>query len=131
MDEDPEIPKYLYRGEEKIKNKKSLLHELQHLIQEKEGFARGGSFKDPNYRNLAGEVEARTVARRTILNNEEKAKIAPFEPNSTFGYDVAPKNQIVRFGDTGNSAEFNPNSKLYDELTNPRQTLIYREVFNR
>lgn len=53
----------------------TILHEVQHIIQDKEGFSYGGSpsmFKDEGeqkayemYRRLAGEVEARNVQARS------------------------------------------------------------------
>ena len=52
--------------------KKSLLHELQHLIQEKEGFALGGNEAHPRYGHLAGEVEARLAEQRYDLSEIDK-----------------------------------------------------------
>jgi Large polyvalent protein associated domain 23 len=62
-------------GEDAMHNPELALHETQHAIQDIEGFAKGGvpkatptleqakaAFK--NYKNLAGEVEARTVEHR-------------------------------------------------------------------
>ena len=51
-----------------------LLHEVQHLIQEEEDFARGGSSKDRRYHRLAGEVEARNICIRHFLTPEERLK---------------------------------------------------------
>jgi hypothetical protein len=77
------------------------LHELQHHIQEREGFARGGmpthapgqSIEDyyNNYRRLAGEAEARLVQSRRSLTAEERRMLYPW-----LGYDVPPEQQIVR-----------------------------------
>ena len=51
-----------------------LLHEVQHLIQEEEDFARGGdtSMGRRRYMRLAGEVEARNVCNRHFLTNEKR-----------------------------------------------------------
>lgn len=71
-----------------------LLHEVQHLIQAEEDFARGG---DPSkgmkrYMKLAGEVEARNVCARHLLSPEErKAKLR------TETQDVPDKDQIIIF----------------------------------
>jgi len=71
-----------------------LLHEVQHLIQAEEDFARGG---DPSkgmkrYMKLAGEVEARNVCARHLLSLEErKAKLR------TETQDVPDKDQIIIF----------------------------------
>ncbi len=68
----------------------SLLHEIQHSVQEMEGFARGGSsddfdsnigrFYDPEttlstkeqYLRLAGEIEARNTETRADLNADQR-----------------------------------------------------------
>ncbi|MCQ2215344.1 MAG: hypothetical protein MJZ31_05440 [Bacteroidales bacterium] len=50
-----------------------LLHEIQHLIQSIEGFARGGSCaQGKRYHILAGEVEARNICHRHNLTSEER-----------------------------------------------------------
>jgi hypothetical protein len=75
-----------------------LLHELQHGVQSRENFARGGSFnqlKDADgfdlYRRTAGEVEARNVQTRRDFTKEERRRIAPWETE-----DVPREHQIVR-----------------------------------
>ncbi len=80
------------------------LHELQHAIQEREGFARGGNMndfqtsKDPfeDYRRVAGEVESRTVERRADLNPQQRRDNYPFDSRD-YGYDVAPEHQNIQF----------------------------------
>lgn len=57
-----------------------LLHEVQHAIQRKEGFAYGGSPKDlgyDQYRRIAGEVEARNVEARSGFNELYRREIPP------------------------------------------------------
>ncbi|MCQ2383252.1 MAG: hypothetical protein MJZ96_00020 [Paludibacteraceae bacterium] len=49
-----------------------LLHEVQHLIQEEENFARGGDVRDIRYHRLAGEVEARNICIRHSLSPEQR-----------------------------------------------------------
>lgn len=51
-----------------------LLHEVQHLIQHVEGFAKGGDTSHGRtcYLRLAGEVEARNVTKRHSLSTEER-----------------------------------------------------------
>lgn len=53
-----------------------LLHEVQHLIQHLEGFAKGGGFEfgRNTYLRLAGEVESRNVVIRHELTKEERRK---------------------------------------------------------
>jgi Large polyvalent protein associated domain 23 len=50
----------------------AVLHELQHAIQETEGFAVGANHKDLNYDFYAGEVEAKNVQSR--LKHQRSAK---------------------------------------------------------
>lgn len=56
----------------------TLLHELQHAVQEREGFAQGTSGADPNYRRSAGEVEARNVQRRADSGDFERRLHPPW-----------------------------------------------------
>ena len=76
--------------------KKSLLHELQHLIQEKEGFALGGNEAHPRYGHLAGEVEARLAEKRYDLSEIDKKNINPLTQ-----FDVAPEKQVIEFNNNG------------------------------
>ncbi len=72
-----------------------LLHEIQHLIQEREGFATGSNDEvsgfDAYYRS-AGEVEARNVQKRADFTDIERAEIPHWETE-----DVARSDQIVHF----------------------------------
>lgn len=91
--------------------KSVILHEIQHNIQTKEGFANGGnpSMFDPReslseslspnrldpfqkYRNLAGEVEARDVQARVNLNSKQRRQVLPYSSEN-----IPLKDQIVRF----------------------------------
>lgn len=72
-----------------------LLHELQHLIQEIEGFAKGGDPKTlgrRKYMRLAGEVEARNIFLRHYLTPEERRRKL-----RTATQDVPDNKQIVIF----------------------------------
>lgn len=69
------------------------LHELQHAIQHKEGFAKGGSLSDmpslADYRNLAGEAEARATQARMGMDAAQRRATFPYD-----SYDV-PINQLI------------------------------------
>ena len=72
----------------------TLLHELQHAIQQREGFAKGGNAEqfggDVNsYRRLAGEAESRAVESRMNLNAKQRRELFPLD-----SYDV-PVNQLI------------------------------------
>lgn len=69
-----------------------LLHEVQHLIQEIEGFARGGSSTFSGYLRLAGEVEARNICHRHTLSQEERRYSLRTETQ-----DVPDEAQIIHF----------------------------------
>jgi hypothetical protein len=78
------------------------LHETQHRIQDLEGFARGGYADpgyrglidafDPNYRNMAGEAEARAVQRRLNYTPTQRRAIIPLDD-----FDVPIDELITRF----------------------------------
>ncbi len=111
-------------GATKGAERKSItLHELQHAIQQREGFARGGSPEamrsflapDPSlqsaysqaelndaYRRLAGEAEARLTQSRMPMTMDERLATPPWTM-----YDVPEAQQIVRFGD-GPAMAINP-----------------------
>lgn len=67
--------------------KKTIMHEVQHVLQEQENFARGGNpnqFQEgegvsayEQYRKLAGEIEARNTADRYGLTSDQRQEIAP------------------------------------------------------
>lgn len=72
-----------------------LLHEIQHLIQEIEGFAKGGDPKAigrRRYHCLAGEVEARNICHRHLLTEEERRRLLRTETQ-----DVPDSKQIISF----------------------------------
>ena len=73
-------------GLSNLGDKSTLMHEVQHAIQEIEDFARGSGAKDESYRLSHGEAEARNVQNR--LNLDGKA-----HPHETF--DVNPNETIV------------------------------------
>lgn len=77
-----------------------MVHEIQHAIQEWEGFAKGGnkSLKDADgnelgydrYYRLAGEVEARNVQNRMHWSEDAKSRYL-----ATKTEDVARKDQLI------------------------------------
>ena len=57
--------------------KETLVHELQHAVQKREGFASGTNTRDANYDRNAGEIEARDAARRANMTAEERKNTRP------------------------------------------------------
>ena len=79
---------------------KTLIHEIQHAIQHREGFAKGGNMRMrfgeseerlgyDGYRKLAGEVEARNVSERMGKSIDERRASLRTETQ-----DVADEDQI-------------------------------------
>lgn len=76
----------------------AMLHELQHAIQLREGFAVGGSAQSgvealqsdgsSDYRRLAGEVEARNVQTRQRMTPAQRALAGPDLTSDTRAADV-------------------------------------------
>lgn len=76
---------------DKQKSMEALLHEVEHAVQAREGFTPGGSIRGmsmKDYRNLAGEIEARDVSARMNLTPEQRLATPP---------DLRP-DAIVRYG---------------------------------
>lgn len=71
-----------------------LLHEVQHLIQEEENFARGGNSSRGimRYLRLAGEVESRNICIRHPLSQEQRRSSL-----RTDTQDVPDEQQIIEF----------------------------------
>ena len=66
-------------------DKSTLMHEVQHAIQEIENFARGSGKKGESYRLSHGEAEARNVQNRLNLGDKFRAKIV--KDNNPVGDD--------------------------------------------
>jgi hypothetical protein len=58
---------------------KTLLHEIQHIIQTTEGFAKGANIENgrEQYVKSAGEIEARDTANRSNLSSEQRKNTRP------------------------------------------------------
>lgn len=114
--------------------KETLLHEVQHIIQETEGFAGGASTKywtgrEGNrgktarelYLNTAGEQESRDVEKRMNYTAEQRRAEAPFtgDENTVFVEDAEYSAHI------SNTAEQEINKALADK--NYRQEIKLRD----
>uniref|UniRef100_A0A6M3L1T7 Putative structural protein n=1 Tax=viral metagenome TaxID=1070528 RepID=A0A6M3L1T7_9ZZZZ len=90
-----------------------LLHEIQHFVQKKEGFASGGNpgqfkhLQNPveEYQRLAGEIESRDVAERMALSPAERARVMPYSSQN-----IPPSQAIVRYENplAGGMAQIGP-----------------------
>jgi hypothetical protein len=99
----------IVRGLTQQKRDSVAAHELQHFVQDLEGFSQGGTIKDvapptmsigpleirtrlgEQYLNQAGEVEARAVQKRINMTPEQRRARSPW-----LDYDVPEDQQIVR-----------------------------------
>ncbi|MDY3326692.1 ParB N-terminal domain-containing protein [Riemerella anatipestifer] len=61
----------------------TLIHEIQHAIQDIEGFAKGGNGTDVDYKRKAGEVEARNVQNRAYMSAEQRQQSTLQETEDT------------------------------------------------
>ncbi len=95
-----------------LKDRSTLMHEIQHWVQSKEGFATGGTGGDANYAKLHGEAEARNVQTRLGLDDAARAQK---DPLSTF--DVSPDDTIV-LRDGGVNANEEPLKFKASEIEN-------------
>ena len=57
--------------------KKTLIHEIQHAVQNIEGFKSGSNGSDKNYSRTAGEIESRDVESRLDFDAEERKNTRP------------------------------------------------------
>lgn len=92
--------KALSDGRVAAKDRGILAHEIQHLVQDIEGFAKGAFFEGPAdsvaaryYIRSAGEVEARNVDTRLLLSQNRRRSIPP-----TWSEDVPRSQQIPTKG---------------------------------
>lgn len=85
--------------------KTNLIHEIQHVIQDKEGFASGGNPSKMGmdaYQRLAGEIEARDVSNRLGYNDILRARNKPYSSQ-----DIPLKDWIVTH-DTNSARSIEP-----------------------
>lgn len=70
---------YLNEDLTPAQKKATLAHELQHAIQKREGFARGGNLliQGDDFYNTAGEIEAYDAKARVNMNSEEQRTTFP------------------------------------------------------
>ena len=91
-------------GLREIADKSTLMHEIQHAIQDIEGFAKGSNTNDKKYALSHGEAEARNVQNRLDLNKKDRAY-----PHETF--DVNPNDTFVSREDGVNFSQKLPELK--------------------
>jgi hypothetical protein len=106
--------------------KKVLIHELQHAVQDIEGFAAGGAPDNPTtYLRLAGEIEARDTARRLDMTPEQRQEKQPYM-ETMFRDGIADNDVIVtQSGDIYYSMGIKEISEqLWNDPTDSRQEIV-------
>ena len=80
---------------------KSLIHEVQHAIQVREGFAVGESSDNENRNQSAGEIEADDVKARQSMNKEERLNTFPesLKPNQNADVVFWENSKSNEYGD--------------------------------
>jgi hypothetical protein len=63
----------------------TLIHEIQHYIQEQEGFIGGSWSGNPSYMQVGGEIEARNASRRNKIMSSKQRKRSLLYETSEFG----------------------------------------------
>lgn len=93
---------------------KTLLHEIQHIIQTTEGFAKGANIENgkEQYVKSAGEIEARDTANRRNLSSEQRENTRP---------DIDQTGVVVN----GNS------SVMYSQQTDDNNTIKKQIISNQ
>ena len=113
-------------GLSEIADKSTLMHEIQHAIQDIEGFAKGSNTNDKKYALSHGEAEARNVQNRLDLNKKGRA-----HPHETF--DVNPNETFVSREDGVNFSKKLPELKekrgIYNVTYNGKfSTPVYKDL---
>jgi hypothetical protein len=100
---------YISKAPSYYPKENSLLHEVQHQIQETENFGRGGSPSqfitfDKNlmsiqdatkkYKSLLGEAESRLTENRLPLSQGERMQYYPYAYGTPYGLDI-PYNELL------------------------------------
>ena len=113
-------------GLREIADKSTLMHEIQHAIQDIEGFAKGSNTNDKKYALYHGEAEARNVQNRLDLNKKGRA-----HPHETF--DVNPNETFVSRENGVNFSQKLPELKekrgIYNVTYNGKfSTPVYKDL---
>lgn len=104
-----DIPRYVPG----FSGKQVLAHEIQHAIQDIEGFSSGANTKNKQYKESAGEVEARNVEARINMTPEERRQSLASETE-----DVAREDQLFIYDNLGVNARQGVGALTDSKLSN-------------
>ncbi len=72
-----EIELNSFRAQDEDAFRHTLIHEIQHAVQDIEGFSGGADSRNPDYVQTAGEIEARDVSKRLGYDAEKRKNTRP------------------------------------------------------
>ena len=112
---------------------KSLIHEVQHAIQVREGFAVGESPDNENRKRSAGEIEADDVKSRQSMSKEERLNTFPesMKPNQNADvvfWENGKGTNKTKFSLKGNSD--NENSNIGEKDVEAIQSIARKSIYD-
>lgn len=112
---------------------KSLIHEVQHAIQVREGFAVGESPDNENRNQSAGEIEADDVKARQSMSKEERLNTFPesLKPNQNADvvfWENGKGTNKTKFSLKGNSD--NENSNIGEKDVEAIQSIARKSIYD-
>ncbi len=112
---------------------KSLIHEVQHAIQVREGFAVGESPDNENRNRSAGEIEADDVKSRQSISKEERLNTFPesMKPNQNADvvfWENGKGTNKTKFSLKGNSD--NENSNIGEKDVEAIQSIARKSIYD-
>ena len=112
---------------------KSLIHEVQHAIQVREGFAVGESPDNENRNRSAGEIEADDVKARQSMSKAERLNTFPksMKPNQNADvvfWENGKGTNKTKFSLKGNSD--NENSNIGEKDVEAIQSIARKSIYD-
>ena len=114
-------------------NLKSLIHEVQHAIQVREGFAVGESPDNENRNQSAGEIEDDDVKARQSMSKAERLNTFPerMKPNQNADivfWENGKSTNKTKFSVKGNSD--NENSNIGEKDVEAIQSIARKSIYD-
>ena len=113
---------------------KSLIHEVQHAIQVREGFAVGESPDSENRNQSAGEIEADDVKSRQSMSKEERLNTFPesLKPNQNADVVFWENSKSNEYGDANideyMGIRYNDDIDIPYRKKNNLMNMLYRQT---
>lgn len=116
-------------GDEAVK---TILHEVQHVIQHIEKFATGANGSNENYNRVAGEIEARDSAHRSNFTEEQRKNIRPDIDRTDVAFAKnSNMNLSIRENKDGDKVVvINTNNYIFDNVPVKNMANVARKYMN-